>query len=219
MPGGTILLNPSYGPAVRAIVAQAPDRDGGGGGWQPSARAGRAPGKWFKAVPDDTYNWTLILDADATPGTPIENRVRNIRNMGQPGSGHSRPPSIELSGDVLDADARIRWVMDSMSLGDRLYVRGDDGEKLLIRQVVTVGLSRYVELDEIETVRITTTRKRGKRRKRLIKTKANDTLRAVALRELGSGSRWKDLVKWNKKKLAKVNPDARLRTGTHLYVY
>jgi hypothetical protein len=50
-------------------------------------------------------------------------------------------------------------------------------------------------------------------------TRAGDTMRSVALRELGSGNRWKDLRHWNKKQLGKVNPDDRLRAGTHLAVH
>lgn len=215
MPGGTITLKPSYGIPLTAIVASAPARSGGVGGWQASERARRGPGKWFKAVPDDTYSWTLILDSDATYGkSNVEQRIRNLRDMGRPHDGEAEPPVIDLTGDIWEPDSYISWVMDGMSLGERLYA----GDGTLIRQHVTVELSRANLISEIEAVAIEGGRKGGKKRQRTIKTKEGDNLRRVALRELGKASRWQDIRKWNKKKLAKVNPDARLKTGTRLVI-
>jgi hypothetical protein len=218
VPGGLLTLNPSYGVTVRGVIAAAPDREGGVGGFQASERAGRRPAKWFKSQPDDTVSWDLILDSDATPGRySVTERLRHLRDMGVAHSDHDEPPTIDLSGDVWDTDANIPWVIENITLGDRLY--DPFGE---IRQHhVTVQLSRFEELDEVNAISIRRTRtgKKNKKRRHTIVTRAGDTMRSVALRELGSGNRWKDLRHWNKKQLGKVNPDDRLRAGTHLAVH
>lgn len=213
MPGGTLHLDPSYGSGLTTIVEAPPDRSGGVGGWQASERVGRRPGKWFKSQPDDTLSWQLILDRDATVGSSIEHRLLNLRYMGVPHSGKSEPPVIKLSGDLNATDAGMEWVVEDVKLGERLYA--SDGT--LVRYHVTVDFSRYNEIGEIEALRITRTRASKKKRRRTIKSKNGDTLRGIALRELGSGARWKDLVKWNKS-LKRVDPDARLRANLSIKV-
>lgn len=217
MPGGRVKLDPSYGNGLTALVAGAPDREGGIGGWEASERGGQRPGKWFKAQPDDTASYDLILDVDnPAGGGPIEDRLGRLRKMGVRHSDHDEPPTITLIGDVSYGDDALVWVLENVTLGDRLY----QGDGTLRRQAVTVSLSRYNGIDELEalTIRSGRTGKAHKKRRRVIHTKAGDTLRGVSLRELGSGSRWKEIQAWNKKKLKRVNPDARLRTGTALSI-
>lgn len=212
--GGTILLNPSRGRAVRLVVESPPERSGGVGGWVGSERARRRAAKWYRALPDDTYSWNLILDEDALPGTStISERLRWLRDMGQPGN-YEEPPTIEITGDVWDDDANVLWVMDGLTLGDRLF--NPDGS--FRRHHVTVQLSRYVAVDEIAAIRVTPTRTGRKRTRRTVVVKQGDTLRAIALRELGNGSRWKEVVAWNKAKLRGVLPDVPLRAGVRLVV-
>lgn len=211
--GGRVKFTPSSGSPLTLLVANPPERGGGVGGWQSSDRAQRRPGKWFRAPTDDTYSWDLIIDLDAVGGPSVERRIEVLRLMGQPPARGEEPPTITLSGDVWEPDQAVRWVMDDMTLGERLWT--EDGD--LRRQHVTVALSRYVEISEIDEVRISRTRTGRKRRRRTVQSHANDTLRTIALRELGDGGRWKDLRTWNKK-LAHTNPDARLRAGTHVVI-
>jgi hypothetical protein len=214
MAGGRINLAPSRGSDLTLLVAGAPGREGGVGGWESSERALRRPAKWWKASPDDTMSLELIIDIDKVGGPSVERRIRVLRDMGQAGD-HDEPPTITVTGDVWQEDQAIEWVMQGLTLGDRLY--NSDGT--LRRQAVTVSLERYEELDTIEPVSVKGARgKKGKRRRRVVVARGNDTLRAVALRELGDATRWKDLQRWNKAKLKGVDPDARLRTGTHLTV-
>lgn len=214
MPGGRVTFNPTRGSSLTLLVEKPPERSGGVGGWVASERAARRPAKWFKALPDDTYSWDLILDIDAVGGPSIERRLRVLRDMGQPSGPEGEPPAITVTGDLWSEDAAVQWVMDGLTFAGRLF--RPDGT--LRRQFVTVQLSRYTPITEIEAVRIRPTRTRGGRaRRRSVKTAAGDTLRTVALRELGDGTRWKDLRKWNRR-LARTNPDVRLRTGTTIVV-
>lgn len=214
MPGGRVKFTPSSGSALTMLVAQAPERGGGVGGWQTSERAQRRPGKWFRSTTDDTYSWELIIDLDAVGGPSVERRVEVLRAMGQAPKLGGEPPTITIDGDIWEPDKAVRWVMDDLTLGARLWT--EEGE--LRRQHVTVALSRASLIGEIDEVRIGRTRNgKKKRRRRTVRSHGNDTLRAIALRELGDGSRWKDLRTWNKK-LRRTNPDARLRAGTHVVI-
>lgn len=214
MPGGRVSLNPSRGSGLTLLVEEPPERGGGVGGWQSSDRSGRRPAKWFKSTPDDTYSWKLILDLDAVGGPSIERRLRVLRDMGQPG-GEEEPPFIRVIGDLWSEDASLDWVMQDMTLGERLWTP----EGVLRRQHVTVALERYTPLDEVEAVRVRTTRAAGGKRprRRVVQARGADTLRVIALRELGDPSRWKDLRRWNQK-LRRADPDASLRTGTHVTI-
>lgn len=212
MPGGRVSFNPSRGSSLTLIVEEPPERGGGVGGWQSSERSGRRPAKWFKAPTDDTYSWKLILDLDATGGPSIERRLRVLRDMGQAGS-EDEPPTIRVLGDLWVEDTSLDWIMQDWALGERVWTP----EGVLQRQHVTVQLERYTPTDEVEAIRIRPTRVGRKPRRRVIEARGNDTLRAIALRELGDPTRWKDLTRWNKP-LRRADPDARLRTGTHVTI-
>jgi phage protein U len=210
--GGTVTLNPSRGSSLTLILVAPPERSGGVGGWVTTERALSRPAKWFKAPTDDAMGLECVLDIDAVGGPSIERRLRVLRDMGQP-DGTDDPPSIRATGDIWEEDQNITWVMQDWRLGERLW--NSDGS--LRRQHVSVDLVRFDELDTVQPVRVRTTRSSSTARKRhTVIASGNDTLRAVAVRELGDATRWKDLQRWNK--LKGVDPDARLRTGTHLVI-
>jgi len=211
--GGMVRLTPSRGSDLTLILMGPPDRGGGVGGWETAERALRRPGKWWKQFPDDTISLDCLLDIDAIGGPSVERRLRVLRDMGL-ATDEDDPPTIELSGDIWDSDQNITWVMSNLTLGDRLFQ--PDGS--LRRQAVKVDLERFTEIDDIKAIRLKTTRsKKGARKRRVVRTRAHDTLRAVALRELGDPTRWKDLRRWNKK-VKSTDPDIALRTGTQLVI-
>lgn len=211
--GGMVRLDPSRGSTLTLLLNKEPDRGGGVGGWQAADRATRRPAKWWKGIPDDTLSLDCTLDLHATGGPDIERRLRVLRDMGQP-QGTADPPTIQVSGDVWDADKTITWVMTNLTLGARLYM----GDGSLRRQQVTVELERWNELADISPIALKRTRTaKGRRKRRTVVSRAHDTLRTVALRELSDARRWKDLQRWNKK-LKGADPDIQLRTGTHIVI-
>jgi hypothetical protein len=214
MPGGRVKLDPSRGSSLTMILAAPPERSGGVGGWAASERSRRSSAKWFKSIPDDTMSLECIIDIDAIGGPAVERRIRVLRDMGIVGGPDGEPPTIKVEGDIWDSDQNVTWVMSGLSFGDRLY----NGDGSLRRQHVKVDLERYVEVDPIKPLRIQSTRSGGKRKRRQVQARGTDTLRAIALRELGDATRWKDLQRWNPKTLKGVDPDARLRTGIRLTV-
>lgn len=212
---GMVRLTPSRGSALTLILNGPPDRAGGVGGFETVEREGRRPAKYWKSSPDDTISLDCTLDLDAIGGPSIERRLRVLRDMGLP-DDEDDPPFITLDGDIWVDDQTVEWVFASggLSFGERLW--NSDGT--LWRQQVKIDLERFAPLDSIEAVRVRAARStRGKRRRRTTVAKGNDTLRGVALRELGDATRWKDLVRWNKK-LKGADPDARLRSGTHITI-
>ncbi len=211
--GGAVRFDPDRGASIVALLMAPPERSGGVGGWQRSERQRRRSASWFGAQPDDTMSLEIAFDANALPGDrTIEQRLRVLREMGTAEGGQD-PPSIEISGDIWDFDQGLDWVMEDMSLGERVFY--SDGE--FLRQHVTVAFVRFQAIDEIDAVKIRPTRGKNSRRRRTVTSRGGDTLRAVSLRELGSPSRWQDLRKWNKV-LSKTNPDDRLRTGTKIVI-
>jgi nucleoid-associated protein YgaU len=78
-------------------------------------------------------------------------------------------------------------------------------------------LERFNDFQDISAVKVRSTRTKGKRKRRTVTTRTHDTLRAVALRELGDSTRWKDLQRWNSK-LKRTDPDLPLRQGTHVSI-
>lgn len=214
MAGGTVTLTPEHGSQLTLILNAAPDRAGGVGGWQSADRARRRPGKWWQSSPDDTMTLDCTIDQDAIPGPTVERRLRVLRDMGQPRDDTGGdPPTIELSGDIWSSDANATWVMSDLKLGERLFY--PDGS--LRRQQVSVDLERFNDIEEITAVRVKKTRVKGKRRRHIVHTHTHDTLRTIALRELGNPGRWKDIREWNPR-LRKVDPDYPLRHGTHVVI-
>lgn len=210
--GGMVTLHAGKA-QLTMILNKEPDRGGGVGGFQAAERAMRRPGKWWKNSPDDTMTLDCTIDIDAIGGPSVERRIRVLRDMGLPTSGGEDPPSITVDGDIWDDDKTVEWVMEDMTFGARLW--NPDGT--LRRQQITVELSRFNELATIKPIRIKSTRQKGKRKSRVVIAHTRDTLRAVALRELGDSTRWKDLQRWNKK-LKRTDPDLALRTGTHISI-
>jgi hypothetical protein len=209
--GGTVTLWPSRGSSLTLILNAPPDRDGGVGGWVTVARSLSRPAKWFQAPTDDTMSLDCTLDIDEIGGPSIERRLRVLRDMGQQ-SGDADPPTITLTGDVWADDQNVKWVMSNWSLGSERLFNSDGSFR---RQSVKVDLERFEALEMIAPLRVRTTRAAsGKRKRRTVIAAGNDTLRAIAVRELGDATRWKDIQRWNK--LKGVDPDARLRSGTHL---
>lgn len=215
---GMVTLQPSRGSDLTLILNGPPDRAGGVGGWQPVERALDRPASWWQGLPQDTMSLDCTLDVDAVGGPDLERRLRVLRDMGLPGD-EDEPPWLTVDGDVWDSDRNIRWVVVDVKLGERLLSSGVGTRAAagkLRRQQVAIDLARYTEVEEIRPLRIRRSRRAtGKRRARTYRTRKGDTLRAIALRELGDVTMWRDLRKWNAS-VRKADPDMTLRAGLKL---
>lgn len=207
---GMVTLAPSRGSKLTLILDGNPDIGGGIGGWESSERAFQRPARWWKSQPEDTLSLPCLIDINAVGevAVTVERRLEVLRAMGQVDDDSDEPPTIAVVGDVPVPPGSL-WVMQGLTLAERMF--RSDGS--LRRQKLTVELEGYAPLDSIEPVAIKRTRRKGKRRARTIKTRKGDTLRAIAVRQLGASDRWKDIRKWNTKRLGKVDPDAPLRAG------
>lgn len=211
--GGMVKLAPDNGASpLTLILAGTPDRGGGVGGWASTDRALRQPARWWQNQPEDTLSLPCMLDIKGIGGPAIERRLAVLYAMGQPDES-GEPPTVRAIGDVPD-DASKKWVVQNITLGDRLY----QSDGTLRRQLVTVELEGWRPLPSIKPVAIKSTRSAGKRRTRTITTRKGDTLRAISVRQLGQSDAWKSLRNWNPKALKGVDPDTPLKAGLKLKV-
>lgn len=194
------------------------DLDGGGGvgGWQDSERVLREDADWFKSTPKGTRSVPCLIDLDAIGGPSLERRLEVLYSMGRP-DGDDDPPAIRLYGDIDPIARRLKWKIDDIKLGAELF--REEATDELRRQELTLELSTFAEARGVSKVTVRRTRdSKGKRRRRTISAKRGDTLRAIAVRQLGSSGDYKLIREWNPK-LKHTDPDAPLRAGTKVVLH
>lgn len=195
------------------------DLDGSGliGGWQGSERVLREDADWWKSTPKGTRTIPCLLDIDAIGGPSLERRIEVLYAMGQPVDDENDPPPLRLYGDVDPIARARRWKLDDIKLGAQLFL--EDSPTELRRQDLSLELSTFSPAPGVTRVTVRQTRdSHGKRRRRTIQARKGDTLRAIAVRQLGSSGDYKLIRSWNPK-LKRVDPDAPLRAGTKVVLH
>jgi hypothetical protein len=207
--------NPRKDLPVILINASPPDRNGGVGGWETVERPLRRPSKWWKAPPVSTMTLHCLIDATAIrQRLSVEHAIERLYSLGGDPDRTGDPTPVRLDGDVMPRDKRIDWVIQDITLGERLYQRGG----ALQRQALDIELEEYVAVPDIEPIKVKATRDKAGRRKRFsLRSRQGDTLRTIAVRELGSASEWSKIRRWNPK-VRKVHPDDPLATGTRIVI-
>lgn len=209
--GQVIIWAVGGGRSVTLALAADPTINPVVGGWQNSARFGRAPATWWSG-PEEPGSAEMLLAADArlTPNFPdVVATVTTLTSLGAPVDGSAQPPTVQVICNATPTLDNVDMVVQDLALGAQVVTGGR-----LLRQEVTLSLQRYEPFAPLTSVKPTQSRSASnKRRARVISAKTGDTLRSIAVRQLGDASRWKDIRSWNKS-LAKVDPDAPLRTGT-----
>lgn len=204
-------LRPLY---VTFIINGAIDRTGSVGGWQNSERVLREDADWWKGIPKGQLSIPCLLDHYAqSEQRTLEQRLRDLYDMGQP-ERDDDPPQIHVYGDVpMSHPPAWVWKLDDIQLGANLF--REDHPSRLRRQELTLQLSTWRPATAVSrgTVKRTRDKTGNHRRRRVVVAHARDTLRAIAVRELGSSGSWTLIRGWNKK-LKKTDPDAPLRAGT-----
>lgn len=208
---GRIVLVASNGTSFVALIAGDADRTGGVGGWQSSQRIFRKPAAWFQAPVPSAVTYPIMLDIDELPaGGTLESRLDTLYAMGNPSSTGDNPPSIRLLGDV-PTERRIIWKLDTVEQTSRLFSPGDF--KSLRRVSITIALSELDRVSGIEPLSVRSTRDTASSpRTRTIITKTGDTLRSIAVQQLGQSSDFTQIQAWNPT-LKKTDPDMPLRPG------
>jgi hypothetical protein len=196
------------------VYEDAPEQQVAVGGWASSARIGRPAVKWWQAPGDGTLTLNVAIDTRLVGGPDLARRLAVLAAMGQRVPGGKTPPTLRVTSTALPLADGIDWVMQSLTTGKPVEKAGE-----LVRQSVTIGLEVFeavVSIDEIKPGR--TRDADGARRRRVIQSRPGDTLRTISVRQLGSVGEWRLIREWNTA-LAKVDPDAPLRTGTRVVLH
>lgn len=214
LPSGVYQLRPNRGKPVTLLNDGPPDRAGGVGGWETSDRMGSPPGRWFSGQAVETMSLPCILDRHEQKGhTTVEDRLSALYAMGRAGR-HAHPPHIRVLGDIRPFDKRLTWIMQDISLGDRSML-----EPGVIRQQhLTISLEGWYGIPHVTSASVKRTRNGSDKPKtHTIHTRAGDTLRAIAVRELGGSGRVSDIKSWNAR-FKRTDPDAPLRAGIKVLI-
>lgn len=209
-PSGTVEIIPTRGNSVLLLLAEPPDRAGGVGGWQTTERMFQRPARWFQAPPVDTMTISGILDRDEhARGHTIKTRLGWLYDMARAGK-QDEPPIVKLWGDIAPYDQRLKWVVQDITLGDRIM----SGAGTFVLQHVTVALEGYDALPRVAKASVRRTRATGGAapQRRVIRTLKGDTLRTIAVKQLGTSGQYTLLRQWNKQ-FAQTDPDQPLKPG------
>lgn len=214
VPSGMVKLVPGRGHQLTVVLADTPDRSGSVGGWETSDRVLRPAASWFNGRPLGTLTLPCILDIDVPDGPSVEERLKRLYRMGHARHGND-PPPIRIYGDI-PQPGRQEWRLDDIQLQDRFYRR--DFPNRLRQQKLTLSLTELVTPDPVDDVDVRRTRRHGHRRRRTVTTHRGDTLRGIAVRQLGSSQAYRLIRQWNPK-VKGVDPDEPLRGGIHLALH
>lgn len=211
---GLVTLTGEYAGSVTLIVAGTPDYSPSVGGWETAERFGNAAISWWKTRPLATLSLPCLLHTDVTG--PVEAGMKLLEQIGQPRAGRE-PSRVKVRGDVPPSAATSTslWRLDALKYGERSY--RVDNDSLLLWQEVSLDLTQFAEGKVAAAGGLKTRNRAGARNRRVVRARQGDTLRVLALRELGRAGDWKLLRSWNKK-LAHTDPDALLALGTKVTV-
>jgi hypothetical protein len=218
LPFGSVTLNPDNDLPVTLALSADPSHDASVGGWATSVRFGRSPSTWWQGPQDAaTLELQVAIDSRIAPDRSVQRErpayVREVLaalyRMGRPAAGKGEPPTIAVDCPSLPMTSGKLWLLQRMPTGSQLVFNG-----VLVRQEIALSLIEYVELPAVQRTSAKATRDtKNQRRTRTIQSRPGDTIRTIAVRQLGDAGRWKDIRTWNKS-LAKQDPDERLRVGT-----
>lgn len=211
---------PLRGRRLILLLMGPPQVAGGAGGWNGVDRPGRRPAKWWQGGVELTQTLECCIDRNLIAdelGT-VERRLARLNSFTKKPGGEERPTSLLLAGDVLDpySAGGGLWVITNVTYGERVLRRDGD----LARQMVTIDMADFTEVPEVGPISIKRTRASvGKAKVRRITTRKGDTIRAIAVRELGSSGAWTKIRDWNPrlfKGSSPIGPDAPLRPGVRV---
>lgn len=211
---GLVTMTGEYAGDVTVIVTDPPDYQASVGGWETTDRFGNSPVSWWSGRPLATLSIACMLHVDVTG--PVEEALDMLERIGQPRAGRD-PSRIKVRGDIPPsaATAGAVWRLDALKYGDREYRA--DNDRLLAWQELAIDLAQFAAGTVAPVGGMKTRNRAGSRARRVVRARQGDTLRTLALRELGSAGDWKLLRAWNIR-LARIDPDALLAAGLQVTV-
>lgn len=213
---GLVTVTAEFVGSVTLVLTGAPDYVPSVGGWDTTPRIGGTASSWWKEQPLATISLPCLLHTTVTG--PVERSIAALEKAGKVVGGHlaDEPSRIKLRGDIPPSAAGAAvWRLDGLKLSAREYQPAAD--TVLWWQELTLDLTQHTAGTVARAGGLKTRNVKGARTRRTVRALQGDTIRKIALRELGSSTDWKLLRSWNKK-LARTDPDAILAAGTHVSI-
>lgn len=220
-PSGMVTIWADGERAVTAILMDDPDAEIAAGSYEDLERFGDSPiGRYTGRELDSMALDLRIVAGTTTRGNRrVEDDLASLVALARPEKGNDRPGGVWVIGEVPFPSNQLLRIDGKIKLGKRRYFTPTGSVRTLRYQQLSVS---FVELETASSAANATPKRsrdsKGKRRTRTIRTRYGDTVRTVAVAELGNGARWTEIRGWNLKTLAKTDPDARLRAGTKLVI-
>lgn len=213
-PAGLVTIANQAGTSVTLALSEPASVTAPVGGWNRLDRVTGPAASDYTVRPPAGLSLSTFLHRDLLAGGDVPAVLRRLTAMGQPPAGQDVPLPVQVVGDV-ETDPATLWCITGLTVEGAVYVPGTS-TVLAIR--VPVTLEEYVRQDVVTAVTVASTRtKAGTRRRRTIRARKGDSLRTIAVRELGRSSDWKKLRDWNPR-LGRLDPDAVLKVGARLQV-
>lgn len=210
---GRVLLVPTRGsglPSLTLILAADPATTVHDGGWDPVDRIARRPVTVYGSPGQRRIDIDAALDTRLIEQPSMTRRLEVLAAMGEP-TTNRKPPPLRVLAPSLPLAEPHRWVLTALTLGSQVVQSG-----ALVRQEVQLAFTQYIEERGVTRVAVNRTRDaQGDRRSRTIRARDGDTVRSIALRQLGDLRLWRQIREWNPA-LRRIDPDAPLRAGTRV---
>lgn len=197
-------------PTVTALLLEVRDATIGGGVWEDLPRDGQAPIADFTGRSLDAMTLALRLERGVT-GPSVERALKDLTSLSRPEPGLRTPGGVWVMGEVPHAYPKLLRLSEPQ-LGKRRYLSGAPPQPLRYYELEVTLTELVIARATAQATPRRTRDQRGKRRVRVVRTRAGDTLKLLAIAELGNVTRWRDLREWNPA-FRKTDPDARLRAG------
>lgn len=184
-----------------------PEFSGGYGGFDQIERPKRSPIAQWKAPPARTLSLSLLLDGHSEDRA-VDGELFALSRLAS-NDGLNAPPVVTVSGTGVPGNGLIKWFISELNWTQQAL--NDAGAPTRVA----------IELSLIEAVEDEIIERPTRGRVQTYVVKKGDTLSKIAADKLGSGSRWREIIKLNptyvkgKKKVKRRGPKD-LRVGETL---
>jgi hypothetical protein len=189
---------------------EAPQIQGGYGGWEVVARARQRGLTQWTGVEPKRISVPILFDG-LHNGNGQEDEVAKLLKMATPDP--HEPPVVHLSGKGYPEIA-VNWVIEDITWGSNVIWGTDrQGKDVLLRQDAVVHLMQHVAGDRTAFSAAKSTRVGGRVWPKHYTVKKGDTIQKIASKFYGSSKKWKLIANANN-----IRDPKHIKTGRVLII-